>query len=122
MTNPEQAPRELWVVAHDDQSISGDAYYSEEDARSCTERLREAGYINNEIVHLREVDPEADKLRGEMLEALKVGKEALAHDAPGSCWATGPLTGNYIEDLIVCPGCRAIASIEAAIAKAEGRE
>lgn len=36
-------------------------------------------------------------------------REALQHDVPGSCWATGPVTGNPIEDLVVCPGCRALA-------------
>ncbi|MDF2434758.1 MAG: hypothetical protein JWP44_4389 [Mucilaginibacter sp.] len=47
--------------------------------------------------------------------ALRLAKEALTHDVPGSCWATGPLTGNYIEDLIVCPGCRALEAIDAAL-------
>lgn len=47
-------------------------------------------------------------------QALKLAREALEHDVPGSCWSSGPLTGNPFEDLIVCPGCRAIAAIDAA--------
>ena len=61
----------------------------------------------------------------DLLEALKVAKEALQHDVPGDCWATGPLTGNRADqiviDLIVCPGCVALNEINKAISKAEGK-
>ena len=55
-----------------------------------------------------------------MYEALKMAKEALQHDAPGDCWATGPLTGNPIADMVVCPGCVALNMIDNAFARAEG--
>lgn len=55
----------------------------------------------------------------DMLVALHWAKQALTHDAPSSCWATGPLTGDPIEDLVVCPGCRALNAIDAAMAKAK---
>ena len=54
--------------------------------------------------------------------ALHLAEQALAHDVPGSCWATGPLTGGPIEDLIVCPGCRALHAIRAALARADRSE
>lgn len=55
----------------------------------------------------------------ELLTALKVARKALTHDVPESCWATGPLTGNMVEDLFVCPGCHALGSIDDAITKHE---
>jgi len=54
----------------------------------------------------------------EMLTALRASKSALTHSRPDDCWATGPATGDHIEDLVVCPGCRAMAAIDAAIDKA----
>jgi hypothetical protein len=50
-----------------------------------------------------------------LIETVRAG---LYHDVPGSCWSTGPLTGNAVEDLVVCPGCRALsalASLESAL-------
>lgn len=58
----------------------------------------------------------------ELYEALESARIALTHDVPGSCWATGPLTGDPIEDLIVCPGCRAMHKIEAALKKVRGEQ
>lgn len=51
-------------------------------------------------------------------EEVAIIKAGLEHDAPGDCWATGPLTGNPVEDLIMCPGCRALKIIK----RAEKRE
>lgn len=56
----------------------------------------------------------------ELLEALELAREALTHDAPSACWATGPNTGDPVEDLVACPGCRAVSAARAAIAKATG--
>lgn len=53
----------------------------------------------------------------EMLEALKLAREAIDNEA---CRSTGSNMGNRVEDLIVCPGCRAINAVNAVIAKAEG--
>ena len=45
--------------------------------------------------------------------ALRQAKAALEH-SDADCWASGPRTGNYVEDFIICPGCRAIHSIDLA--------
>jgi len=54
-----------------------------------------------------------------MRAALIEAKQALTHDTPYNCWATGPLTGDPVEDLVVCHGCRAISQIDAALLKAD---
>lgn len=48
-------------------------------------------------------------------EALEAAKKELTHNVPEDCWATGPLTGNPVEDLLVCPGCRTIKKIDSAL-------
>ena len=32
-----------------------------------------------------------------------------SHNPPNDCYATGPLTGNEVEDLVSCPSCEADA-------------
>lgn len=54
----------------------------------------------------------------EMFEALKSAGRLIDHRQE-DCWATGPATGDAIEDLIVCPGCRVMAEINAVLKKAE---
>ena len=44
---------------------------------------------------------------GRLRHAAQIAREALTHLVPEDCWATGPNTGNPIEDLVVCSGCRA---------------
>ena len=56
----------------------------------------------------------------DMLEALELAKVVLEHDVPGSCWSTGPLLGTA-EDAI-CQPCKALRSIDKAIAKAKGEK
>ena len=76
-------------------------------------------YADGEIVHTRSEDRQRlIAAAPEMLEALRIAEAALTHVRPESCWATGPLTGDPIADLIVCPGCRALHAIDTAIAKA----
>ena len=58
----------------------------------------------------------------EMVVALKLARVQLEHDVPELCWATGPNTGDPIQDLVICPGCVAIAAIDAAIAKARAEQ
>lgn len=65
-------------------------------------------------------EPNWSEVGPELLEALEACVEQLKHDVPGSCYATGPLTGDPYEDLIACPGCRALEKARAAIAKARG--
>jgi hypothetical protein len=56
-----------------------------------------------------------DEIIESHLKALRYAKVALEHSVPSECWATGPLTGNPIEDLLVCPGCKAIRLIDDAL-------
>ena len=56
--------------------------------------------------------------REELVEALKVARKEIAHEVPYSCYATGPLTGDPFQDLVVCPGCAALKKIDVALAKA----
>jgi len=55
----------------------------------------------------------------DVIEALSLALSTLAHDVPRDCWATGPLTGTPIDDLVTCPGCRAILRIETVLAKVQ---
>ena len=60
----------------------------------------------------RELTDKVDAL----VNALSVARAALVHHVPEDCWATGPMTGDPIADLVTCPGCAAIACIDAATA------
>lgn len=41
---------------------------------------------------------------------LRLADRAIGdHNAPGDCYATGPMTGDPIADLIECPACTYIA-------------
>ena len=55
---------------------------------------------------------------GRLREALMATRFAYipdGHHAPHDCFATGPLTGDPVQDLIVCPGCKAEALARAAL-------
>ena len=41
----------------------------------------------------------------EAVEAYRTAYTPDGHVAPHDCFATGPKTGNPIEDLVACPGC-----------------
>ena len=41
----------------------------------------------------------------EAVEAYRTAYTPDGHVAPHDCFATGPMTGNPIQDLIACPGC-----------------
>lgn len=59
----------------------------------------------------------------ELLEALKEGRRAIGgHHAPDDCYATGPMTGDPIRDLVECPACSFIGMFDRAIAKATGQQ
>ena len=65
---------------------------------------------------------EAADLIKEMRAALAEGRRAIGdHWAPSDCYATGPLTGDPIRDLIECPACSFIAKYDAALKRAEER-
>lgn len=42
--------------------------------------------------------------------ALELSVTANAHQVPSGCWATGPATGDAVQDMVSCPGCAAIAA------------
>lgn len=55
----------------------------------------------------------------ELLAVLHEGRRAIGdHSAPNDCYATGPLTGDAIRDLVQCPACSFIAAYDAVVAKA----
>lgn len=56
-----------------------------------------------------------EKAVAELIEAAT--RANGGHTAPYDCYATGPLTGNPIADLVACPGCalaNALARIQGA--------
>jgi hypothetical protein len=68
-----------------------------------------------------ESDARLTAVAPELLEALHEGRRAIGdHFAPGDCYATGPMTGDPIRDLVQCPACSFIATYDAVIAKARG--
>ena len=55
----------------------------------------------------------------ELVAALKEGRRAIGdHNAPNDCYATGPLTGDPVRDLVECPACSFIALYDAAMLRA----
>ncbi len=50
------------------------------------------------------------RLTDDLAAALERAVKELDHDVPANCYATGPRTGDPIQDFISCPGCAAIAS------------
>ena len=71
----------------------------DEHARICLDWMSICGTQKKEI---KELTAERDRLR----KALERGRLAIGeHSAPEECYATGPLTGCAIQDLIVCPAC-----------------
>jgi hypothetical protein len=57
---------------------------------------------------------------GDVIEALRAAEKELTHE-PEYCYATGPRTGDPIQDLVACPGCAALAKIRAALSRAGER-
>jgi hypothetical protein len=50
-----------------------------------------------------------EKQSNKLLAMLK--RVVGSHYAPEDCYATGPLTGDYIQDLVACPSCQALSLI-----------
>lgn len=49
-------------------------------------------------------------MNNEILAALEEARRAIGdHYAPNDCYATGPMTGDAVRDLVQCPACSAIA-------------
>lgn len=51
---------------------------------------------------MREAADTITQLRNQLrLADIAIGD----HNAPSDCYATGPMTGDPIQDLVVCPAC-----------------
>lgn len=62
------------------------------------------------ISELSTLRAENERLRGALVE----GRRAIGgHDAPNDCYATGPRTGDVYRDLVECPACIFIATLDA---------
>ena len=70
-------------------------------------------------IYNKTISNPGDDIKYTLIAALQGARATLAHDVPSDCWATGPLTGDPVEDLIVCPGCRAINRIDNALSKVQ---
>lgn len=65
---------------------------------------------------------QATNVHDEPVAALTFAAKQLKHNTPDDCWATGPMTGDVINDLIACPGCEALRRIDAALLKSQSNE
>ena len=87
-----------------------------------TEQLRVSGPIRGFLIHtpsgkkmrdiypntiVKELNRMAKRIKRleEAVEAYRTAYTPDGHVAPHDCFATGPKTGNPIEDLVACPGC-----------------
>jgi hypothetical protein len=50
-----------------------------------------------------------------LIAALKAVKAEWPHEAPRDCYATGPCTGDPIQDFVACLGCALQKQIDAAL-------
>lgn len=54
----------------------------------------------------------------DMFECLEEARRAIGdHNAPADCYATGPITGDPIRDLVQCPACSFISMHDAVKAR-----
>lgn len=67
--------------------------------------------------HLLETTEQKDHALQTIKTLIEVIERACEHSVPDDCYSTGPLTGNPIADLVICPGC--VALNEAAEARKE---
>lgn len=92
------------------------------DADSIAEILEENDRRQSLLSEYESVKRERDEAQAEakrLREALEEGRRAIGdHFAPNDCYATGPLTGNSIRDLIECPACSFIGKYEAVMVPA----
>ena len=72
------------------------------------------------VEEIQEANGRLMALAPKMEEAIRCAKIALYHESPGGCWATGPMTCNPIEDLVLCPGCRALHKINGILSALDG--
>lgn len=65
------------------------------------------------LARVAELQADSRRMKAALLEARRAIGD---HHAPDDCYATGPMTGNPIRDLVECPACSAIAMFDAALA------
>lgn len=66
---------------------------------------------------IRELIEAGHEARNTVAELIEAARRANGdHSAPHDCYATGPLTGDPIRDLVSCPGCE----LSAALARVQG--
>lgn len=66
-----------------------------------------------------DVEVELMRVRAAVAELIEAAQRANGdHVAPHDCYATGPMTGDPILDLVACPGCE----LSAALARVKGGE
>lgn len=90
-----------------------------------TTKIPEALDVLDRIIDY--IDPDGHTYHFSEVEQVRKARAAFAalyeaserangdHSSPNDCYATGPLTGNPIADLIACPGCalaNALAAVE----------
>ena len=64
---------------------------------------------SSELVLRHEAQAEIDALKAENANLEFLLQHVIGdHCAPNDCYATGPLTGNPIADLVSCPSCAAL--------------
>lgn len=83
------------LTEDDDELVAWRAvpdYGSPDDLQATTQP---AGYTHEDVMRLVEA---ASRANGE-------------HSAPHDCYATGPLTGDFVRDLVLCPGCELVDAL-----------
>jgi len=93
------APMRIYVLVMDGKPFSSWHYSTSPYAPE-----KDLEYIRADI-HEAEIDAlKAENANLEFLLQHVIGD----HCAPNDCYATGPLTGNPIADLVSCPSCAAL--------------
>lgn len=60
------------------------------------------------------IGDELQEARAAVAELIEAAERANGdHVAPHDCYATGPLTGDPVADLVECPGCALAAALAA---------
>ena len=108
----EKLERELNAANVEIERLTAKVAQLYEGAEEAKQRIKRLEEENNE---LRAEEARLLNTNGELERRIKRLEEAVdayrtaytpdGHVAPHDCFATGPMTGNPIQDLIACPGC-----------------